>query len=141
MQRDETIADFSVVGMGSVSTSTETGALWSTASRERAATEANSSIADSDRTFRFGRMFPELESRPFRPEDKGLIALGEAMQDGPDAGEHPSLPAGYTFLAQFITHDISLDLTGDIPEGPIALEEIEQGRSPLLDLDSVYGNG
>src|SRR5690242_14296179 len=89
--------------------------------------------------FRFGRMFPELETRAFRPDDESLVDLGKAMQIGTEVGAHPTLTAGYSFLAQFITHDITLDLTGDIPPGPIRVGDIQQGRSPFLDLDSVYG--
>ena len=54
------------------------------------------------------------------------------------AGDHPTLPAGYTYLGQFIDHDLTLDLTplGDGPGGVIS-----NFRSPRLDLDSLYGLG
>jgi len=85
----------------------------------------------------FVKMFPELS--PFVPPPGSLAALATTMVDntGP-AGDHPSLPAGYTYLGQFIDHDLTLDLTplGDGPAGVIS-----NFRSPRLDLDSLYGLG
>ena len=92
-------------------------------------------------SFKFGSMFSDARLEPYRPDDKGLIELGRAMQNGPDLGEHPSLLAGYTYLGQFIAHDLSWDKTGDVPKGPVSPASVEQGRSPFLDLDSVYGDG
>lgn len=91
---------------------------------------------------RFGKMFPE--SAPFRPADDELIALAQAMLEaaGDDdaAANHPSLPAGFTYLGQFIDHDITFDKTVGLPQiDDPAL--IEQARTPNLDLDSVYGFG
>ena len=47
--------------------------------------------------------------KPFRPSDLSLIKLGNAIQSSSDLGEHPTLQAGYIYLAQFIAHDISFD--------------------------------
>ena len=62
----------------------------------------------------------------------------DGRQPGSRGGDHPSLPAGYTYLGQFIDHDLTLDLTplGDGPGGVIS-----NFRSPRLDLDSLYGLG
>jgi hypothetical protein len=52
-----------------------------------------------------------------------------------------SIPSGYTYLGQFIDHDLTFDkskLAGGISLSPAALE---QSRSPSLDLDSLYGLG
>ena len=51
-----------------------------------------------------------------------------------------SVPAGFTYLGQFIDHDITLDLTPvlDRERDPRALVNF---RTPRLDLDSVYGLG
>ena len=88
----------------------------------------------------FGYLFPDLQ--PFRPaSDDGLVKLGRAMIAGPDLGEHPNLPAGYTYLAQFIAHDVSFDKTKDIPKTPIQAGHVEQGRTRALDLESLYGVG
>lgn len=90
---------------------------------------------------RFGKMFPGLA--PFRPPRAALENLGLQMKEA--APEDPALdnstiPAGFTYLGQFIDHDITRDLTEGFPkiDDP---EFISQGRTPTLDLDSVYGAG
>jgi hypothetical protein len=47
--------------------------------------------------------------------------------------ENPTMPAGYTYLAQFLNHDLSF------PQ-PTAGGN-RNARSPRLDLDSLYGGG
>lgn len=84
----------------------------------------------------FGRMFrlPALVV-----SDAALESLAAAMKNaGPTS--NPSIPAGFTYLGQFIDHDITLDLTslGDQAADPEAFENF---RTPSLDLDSVYGLG
>ncbi|SFI58276.1 peroxidase family protein [Planctomicrobium piriforme] len=95
---------------------------------------------DPAREFRFCRMFPALS--PFEPDDDGLIELGRRMEDpdGAPAGD-ASIPAGMTYLGQFIDHDITLDLTDPFPTAALNPQDIENGRSPSLDLDNVYGFG
>lgn len=93
---------------------------------------------DTERMFRFSRMFNLPE---FRPPDAALIALGAAMEDSANVTDHPAVPAGYTYLGQFVDHDITSDPTGDIPTGSLSPEEIINGRTPSLDLDSIYGRG
>ena len=102
------------------------------------ADDSGESSEDTERFFRFSRMFrlPGL-----CPTDESLIALGEAMEDSPAVLDHPSTPAGYTYLGQFIDHDITFDETGDIPNSQLSPEDIINGRTPSLDLDSVYGRG
>jgi len=90
---------------------------------------------------RFGKMFPDLE--PFRPPDDALRNLGQAMrevQTGEPASGDSEIPAGFTYLGQFIDHDITFDQTVGFPEIDDP-EEIEQARTPTLDLDSLYGLG
>lgn len=94
---------------------------------------------DAERAFRFSRMFKELPS--FRPDDAALLKLGQAMDDTPNFKDHPTLPAGFTYFGQFLDHDITFDKTLGLPSGELSPEEIIQGRSPSLDLDSVYGRG
>ena len=60
----------------------------------------------------FGRMFPKLP--PLEVPDAPLQALAEAMRDADPAstdGNNPKIPAGFTYLGQFVDHDITLDLT------------------------------
>lgn len=90
---------------------------------------------------KFGRMFPELD--PLSVEDDALFALAEALvDDNPQdkAGDNPSIPAGFTYLGQFVDHDLTLDTT------PLSQQDVDplatmNFRSPALDMDSVYGQG
>lgn len=88
---------------------------------------------------RFGRMFPGL--KPFRPPRAALEELGLGMKDAaPENRGNSSIPAGFTYLGQFVDHDITRDGTRGFP--PITDPKlIEQLRTPVLDLDSVYGGG
>jgi hypothetical protein len=54
--------------------------------------------------------------------------------------DNHTLPAGYTYFGQFITHDITFDATSSLQqqEDP---EAIRNYRTPALDLDSLYGGG
>ncbi|SEM16297.1 Animal haem peroxidase [Bosea lupini] len=85
----------------------------------------------------FGYIFPSL--RPLTATPEALDALAAAMRTT-DVIDNPALPAGLTYLAQFIDHDITLDLTsiGEQDSDPAAKENF---RTPALDLDSVYGFG
>ncbi|MEM6676464.1 MAG: heme peroxidase family protein [Pseudomonadota bacterium] len=90
---------------------------------------------------KFGRMFPDLP--PLRVPDDPLFELAQAMTDDPNqapSGDNPAIPAGFTYLGQFVDHDITLDLT------PLAVQSAdpqatENFRTPALDLDSLYGEG
>jgi hypothetical protein len=56
------------------------------------------------------------------------------------AQNNSNVPAGFTYLGQFIDHDITRDETEGFP--PINDPQlIKQGRSVTLDLDSLYGQG
>jgi hypothetical protein len=93
---------------------------------------------------RFGRMFPHAAR--FRPPAELLIELGAALQeaDTEDPLEDPAgdsvIPAGFTYLGQFVDHDITFDPTiGFAPtQDP---EGLLTSRTPFLDLDSLYGQG
>ncbi len=96
------------------------------------------------RAGRFGRMVPELAT-PLTVPDAALAALGVAMRDRPlplgvPSGDNANIPAGYTYLGQFIDHDITLDTT-TLAEASQDPTEIENFRTPRLDLDSIYGLG
>ena len=90
---------------------------------------------------KFGRMFPWLN--PLHASDDALFELAQAMKDpdpGDTAGDNPGIPAGFTYLGQFVDHDLTLDLTPlDVQASdPLATTNF---RSPALDLDSLYGQG
>lgn len=95
---------------------------------------------DDDRAFRFCQMFESLEK--FEPSDPALIALGEAMvETGSNPGLNVDIPAGYTYFGQFVDHDITMDKTEGLPTGRLQADQIVNGRTPGLDLDSLYLNG
>lgn len=89
----------------------------------------------------FGRMFPQLH--PLLPPVEALNELAAAMVDGgPDAPEdarsedNDSIPAGHTYLWQFIDYDITVDTT-TLSEQPIDPQAVFNFRTPKLGLDSV----
>jgi hypothetical protein len=92
-------------------------------------------------TGKFGRMFSELY--PLVPTEQSLKDLGDAMLDeNPNSqeGDNEQVPAGFTYLGQFIDHDITFDPSSlsEKRVDPLALTNF---RTPALDLDSVYGAG
>src|SRR5438552_11972893 len=99
---------------------------------------------------RFGLMFRSLPHAKFGATDKenvdNLAALGSAMsapfdppKDGKD-DEESGIPALYTYLGQFIDHDITFDPASSLQKqnDPNALVDF---RTPAFDLDNVYGRG
>jgi hypothetical protein len=110
-------------------------------------------------TGRFGRMFRSLPPATWSKE--ALLKLGLAMTADPEVAKgNPKLPAaslethkhiqddeenagisaGYTYLGQFIDHDITFDPASSLQQqnDPNALVDF---RTPRLDLDSLYGRG
>src|SRR6476660_6587364 len=99
---------------------------------------------------RFGRMFRSLRAATFGATEAenaaNLAVLGAAMSaefDAPSDGkddEESGIPALYTYLGQFIDHDITFDPASSLQKqnDPDALVDF---RTPALDLDSVYGRG
>ena len=84
-------------------------------------------------------MFPtlahcELSAAATEALADALIALAGTSDD------NTSVVAGYTYLGQFIDHDITFDATSKLERDndPLALENF---RTPRLDLDSLYGAG
>ena len=51
------------------------------------------------------------------------------------------MPAGFTYLGQFIDHDLTFDKSALMEGVDISPATLLQSRSPSLDLDSLYGNG
>ncbi len=65
--------------------------------------------------------------------------IGAAMAAG--GGGASDIPAGYTYLGQFIDHDLTFDKTSVMLGEHVAPADLLQARSPSLDLDSLYGAG
>jgi Animal haem peroxidase len=84
--------------------------------------------------YRFGRTEHPLD-------DASVDALADLMRArrNTSAGT-PYIPAGYTYLGQFIDHDITFDATSHraLADNPLGVENF---RTPRLDLDSLYGSG
>jgi hypothetical protein len=102
-------------------------------------------FSDNGDPGKFGRMFRDLVPL-FVPEDP-LLELATAMEDKPAQGGNPGLsgdnqniPAGYTYLGQFVDHDITLDTT-PLEQQHADPDATKNFRTPALDLDSVYGDG
>ena len=88
-----------------------------------------------EQVFKFGHMFKQ------EPDLQGLIKLGRAMTRGPEPEDNSDLPAGYTYLIQFIAHDLSFAQINGVSPGAMAAANITGGRSPSLDLDCLYDTG
>lgn len=110
---------------------------------------------------RFGRLFRALPPAEFDVADLVALAAEGAMTSEPekdadglpaaapesggdsrfqDAEENAGVDAGYTYLGQFIDHDITFDPASSLQKvnDPDGLVDY---RSPRLDLDCLYGRG
>src|SRR5215211_3239154 len=88
---------------------------------------------------RFGRMFSSLQ--PCDVSDDTIAALTTWMGDARNRSiNNPRIPAGFTYLGQFIDHDITFDPTTRI-DGRVDRRRPVNFRTPRFDLDSVYGSG
>src|SRR5258708_29564989 len=98
----------------------------------------------------FGRIFRALPAANFGRTDRetqdNLKILGKAMvgtddkpKDGPDP-EESGIPALYTYLGQFVDHDLTFDPASSLQQqnDPDGLVDY---RTPKFDLDNVYGRG
>ena len=89
---------------------------------------------------RFGRMF--RDPQPLRPDDPALEALAKLVKESGSAaaGDNTKIPSGYTYLGQFIDHDMTFDPVSNLQKDndPDALVDF---RTPRFDLDCLYGSG
>jgi len=109
----------------------------------------------------FNYLFPELAraADALLPADdpaltiSQLMELGDAMTDDNAAADDSTIAPVYTYLGQFIDHDITVtvfdeaaglpDITGAFtPISPdAAIRAVSNGRRAILDLDNLYGDG
>lgn len=104
---------------------------------------------------RFGRMFRQL--KPAVHSEPDLRALGRvdngnggmtAPPDAPEAEtnnprddeENTGISAGYTYLGQFIDHDLTFD-PSTLAQQKSDPDAIVDFRTPKFDLDNMYGRG
>jgi hypothetical protein len=92
------------------------------------------------RKFRFSRLGPMGD--PIDDAARQIFeGVAEAMSGGTGDNPDSDVPAGFTYLGQFVDHDLTKDVT-DVHLGQdVTVDELLQGRSPALDLDSLYGRG
>ncbi|GAB1268697.1 heme peroxidase family protein [Aurantivibrio infirmus] len=73
-----------------------------------------------------------------------LGGVGSIMHDASGDSADCDIPAAYTFFAQFVDHDITLDTTTALHGEELdasAISKLPNLRSASLDLDCVYGFG
>jgi len=99
---------------------------------------------------RFAKLFSDRPAARFVDADLELLAhemtsppeepVAETEQD-PE--ENPGIPAAYTYLGQFVDHDLTFDPASRL-RGPLTeaqLQELVDYRTPRFDLDNLYGRG
>jgi hypothetical protein len=101
---------------------------------------------------RFTRLFPGVPGAKFELAD--LEKLAEQMTAQPelkgptpetdvDGEENQGIDSAYTYLGQFVDHDLTLDTTSHLREflTEVQLKALVDFRTPRFDLDNVYGRG
>lgn len=93
--------------------------------------------SETESAFRFS----EMVKRGTPATDQNLLrALATRMTAKmPEQDGH--IPAGFTYFGQFVDHDLTRDVTRLALGTATSAAELAQGRSPALDLDSLYGRG
>jgi Animal haem peroxidase len=89
---------------------------------------------------RFGWMFQDPRQRRRGPDATDALVDWMQKDDFSRRADNTDIPAGFTYLGQFIDHDITFDPMSklDEPNDPRSLVNF---RTPRLDLDSLYGSG
>ena len=81
--------------------------------------------------------------------DKVVGIIAHAMDQGPDPKndlpddqENPFVPAAYTYLGQFVDHDLTFDTRSTLQTITSGLSSFPNDeRTPRLDMDCLYGLG
>ncbi|HEU0316907.1 MAG TPA: hypothetical protein VFR49_06230, partial [Solirubrobacteraceae bacterium] len=100
---------------------------------------------------RFTRLFTPEEAAPATFELDDLKALSAAMtspqepkptdEGTDDAEENSGIASAYTYLGQFIDHDLTLDPTSHLRQFVDDVTKLVDFRTPRFDLDCLYGRG
>ena len=103
---------------------------------------------------RFTQLFPHAEAADYG--DDALESLAHAMtsprETSPtpetevDPEENSGIEAAYTYLGQFIDHDVTFDPTSQLrqPHHHLTKDQLQalvDFRTPRFDLDNIYGRG
>ena len=86
--------------------------------------------------FRFTRLGPKSDPVPDATLERAAAAMTTV-----DRRRESRIPAGYTYVGQFVDHDLTFDRTKVALGDRVRPAELVQARSPSLDLDSLYGAG
>jgi hypothetical protein len=119
--------EYFVIGEGLLSEANQDGAA--------PAAPAIATAAAAAPRFRFSRMVPKGTQLGTPARKKLALAMSEG------GGGFGQIPAGYTYFGQFVDHDMTFDKTTVAFGSNISAADLIQGRSPALDLDSLYGKG
>ena len=87
--------------------------------------------------FRFSRLGPKGVNKQLGEPNRKKVGAAMAVSGGGQS----QVPAGFTYLGQFIDHDLTFDKTSVMLGANVTPAQLLQGRSPSLDLDSLYGAG
>jgi hypothetical protein len=98
---------------------------------------------------RFTRLFPYLPTASFEECDLKKLAHAMIAPEEPereakdDPEENQTIPAAYTYLGQFVDHDLTFDPISHLREAltPAQLQALVDFRTPRFDLDNLYGRG
>ncbi len=101
---------------------------------------------------KFSHLFPKLKPLEITEDEAAVIGgPGGIMHDFDDGSPDSAVPAAYIFFAQFVDHDITLDVKSQLrpAEGSLQAtnakkfvsDKLFNVRSASLDLDCVYGFG
>ena len=82
---------------------------------------------------------PEVDNTTNPPLPLAPREVGQATRLHDDE-EDSAIDAGYTYLGQFIDHDISFDPASSLQQRN-DVDALVDFRTPRLDLDSLYGSG
>lgn len=101
---------------------------------------------------KFSHLFPQLQPLVITEEEAAAIGgPGGVMHDFDSVSPDSKVPVGYIFFAQFVDHDVTLDVSSALRPADgspqkndvhkFVAEELGNVRSASLDLDCVYGFG
>jgi Animal haem peroxidase len=105
--------------------------------RDQATVAIEVETAEAAAPFRFSRMGPKGAGVQIGKPNRLKVAQAMTADNLAQGG----IAAGFTYLGQFIDHDLTFDKSSLMEGVDIPPATLLQARSPSLDLDSLYGNG